>query len=47
MGAATLVGALANEASGRIMTKLGMHLHDDGTDRYGRPLRPPQADSPD
>ncbi|MBB3725047.1 hypothetical protein FHR33_000907 [Nonomuraea dietziae] len=36
------------------MTKLGMHLHDDGTDRYGRPcrisvlpLRPPQAASPD
>ncbi|GAA2775444.1 hypothetical protein GCM10020219_052430 [Nonomuraea dietziae] len=41
LGAATLVARHhpANEGSGRIVTKLGMHLHDDGTDRYGRPCR--------
>ncbi|MEU4330707.1 GNAT family N-acetyltransferase [Nonomuraea dietziae] len=41
VGRCTLVARhyRANEASGRIMTKLGMHLHDHGTDRYGRPCR--------
>ncbi|MEV4165874.1 GNAT family N-acetyltransferase [Nonomuraea dietziae] len=56
LGAATIVARHhpANVAPGRIMTNLGMHRHDDGTNRYGRPcrisilpLRPPQADSPD
>ncbi|TMR09877.1 GNAT family N-acetyltransferase [Nonomuraea turkmeniaca] len=41
LGAATLIARHhpANEASGRIMVKLGMIPHGDGTDRYGRPCR--------